>query len=337
MRRSDFNYELPRHLIAQRPAEPRSASRLLVLKRAGGAVEDSCFEQLDRLLAPGDLLIFNDTKVLKARLYGRKDSGGQVEILIERLLSECEALAQLRASKAPRTGGVLHVGDVAIEVLERHPRGFFRLRAATGFAALMAIAGHVPLPPYIRRPDERTDEDRYQTVYARAAGAVAAPTAGLHFDRALLDRLAARGVESAFVTLHVGAGTFQPMRCEDPAEHRMHAERVTVPPGLGRRIAAARARGGRVVAVGTTTVRSLEAAWRDGRVRAFEGETDLFLYPGKTIRSIDALITNFHLPESTLLMLVCAFAGTRQTLAAYRHAVASDYRFYSYGDAMLVI
>ncbi len=338
MQLSDFHYHLPPELIAQRPAEPRSASRLLVLERESGALQDRQFDQLDALLAPGDLLVFNDTRVIKARLNGRKQSGGRVEVLIERLLDEHHALAQIRASKAPRAGSRIRVGAAELEVTAREANGFFRLTVGDpGFGALMATAGHVPLPPYIRRADDADDERRYQTVYARAPGAVAAPTAGLHFDRALLDRLAGRGIESAFVTLHVGAGTFQPVRVDDPARHQMHAEQVHVPARLGARIAATRARGGRVVAVGTTTVRSLESAYRDGAVQAFDGDTELFLYPGRPIRAIDALITNFHLPESTLLMLVCAFAGTAETLAAYRHAVAAGYRFYSYGDAMLIL
>jgi S-adenosylmethionine:tRNA ribosyltransferase-isomerase len=337
MRLSDFDYQLPEELIAQHPPERRGASRLLCLDGPSGAIADRMFQDLPQLLRPGDLLVFNNTRVMAARLYGHKASGGQVELLIERLLGEREALAHVRASKSPKPGTELLVEGARIHVVGRDG-DLFRLALADGsFTGLMDRHGHMPLPPYIRRPDSADDQARYQTVYAAAPGAVAAPTAGLHFDQPMLDRLAALGVEQAFVTLHVGAGTFQPVRVDDIAEHRMHAEWVEVPQAVVDQVAATRARGGRVVAVGTTSVRSLEgAAAASGQLRAFTGDTRLFITPGFRFRVVDALLTNFHLPESTLLMLVSAFAGHRQVMAAYRHAVAQRYRFFSYGDAMFL-
>ena len=335
MRKSDFHYELPEELIAQYPAAERSASRLLVLDEQG-QVSDRWFRDLPRLLQPGDLLVFNDTQVMRARLFGRKESGGRVELLIERVLSPERALAQLRASKTPKPGGRIRVGDTWL-VVEGREEGMFLLRAESGdFPSLMEAHGHVPLPPYIRRPDERFDESRYQTVYARRPGSVAAPTAGLHFDEPLLDRLRELGVGMAQVTLHVGAGTFQPVRTENLAEHRMHAEWLEVGQGVCDAVAGTRKRGGRVIAVGTTSVRSLETAAAEGTLRPFAGETRLFITPGYRFRVVDALVTNFHLPESTLLMLVCALGGYEEVMAAYRHAVARRYRFFSYGDAMFL-
>ena len=335
MRKSDFHFELPESLIAQWPAEERSASRLLVLGR-DGAIDHRRFWELPQLLRPGDLLVFNDTRVMRARLFGRKATGGRVEILIERLLAPDRALAHVRASKTPKPGTWLEVDGVAIEVVGRRA-DLFELRLTEGdFEALMARAGHVPLPPYIRREDRPQDETRYQTVYARHPGSVAAPTAGLHFDQALLDALTAMGVEQARVTLHVGAGTFQPVRSERLEEHRMHAEWLRVDAAVCEAVARTRARGGRVVAVGTTSVRSLETAAAGGELKPYEGETRLFITPGYRFRVVDALITNFHLPESTLLMLVCAFGGYRPVMAAYRQAVAAGYRFFSYGDAMFL-
>jgi S-adenosylmethionine:tRNA ribosyltransferase-isomerase len=337
MKRQDFQFELPDELIAQHPPEQRTSSRLLVLDRQGGPIQDRHFGDLTDYLRPGDLLVFNDTRVINARLLGHKDSGGRVEVLIERLLNDREALAQIRASKSPKPGSHLVFGDDEVEVLGRHDAFFHLESPGDGFEALMDRHGHVPLPPYIERPDDDQDLERYQTVYARSPGAVAAPTAGLHFDQELLDGLRDRGIDSGFVTLHVGAGTFQPMRVDDLADHQMHHERVTVSESLCQQIARTRERGGRIIAVGTTTVRSLESACQDGIVRPFDGDTDIFIYPGVEVASIDALITNFHLPESTLLMLVCALAGSERMLDAYRHAVEKRYRFFSYGDAMLIL
>lgn len=341
MRLEDFDYGLPPELIAQRPLPERSASRLLVLDGATGAIADRRFRELPALLAPGDLLVFNDTRVIPARLFGRKETGGAVEVLVERVLAPGEALAHVRAGKPPRPGMRLELeGGARCRVLGRE-EGLFRLALEdadeTDFATLLERHGHVPLPPYIRREPDPEDRSRYQTVYARVPGAVAAPTAGLHFDEAVLDALAARGIRTARITLHVGAGTFQPVRTERIEAHRMHAERVEVPAAACEAVAETRARGGRVVAVGTTVVRALEtAAAGEGTVRPLRGETRLFIRPGFRFRVVDALVTNFHLPRSTLLMLVCAFGGREQVLRAYRHAVAARYRFYSYGDAMLL-
>jgi len=338
MRKSDFAYELPPELIAQRPARARSSSRLLHLQPDGG-LANSLMTDFPWLLRRGDLLIFNDARVIPARLFGTKDSGGHVELLIERVLSAVEALAQVRASKPPREGShlILANGALAAKILARDGE-FYRLRFDVD-DLLVALEKHgtMPLPPYIEREVDAADHDRYQTVFARVPGAVAAPTAGLHFDRALLAAIADHGVQTDYVTLHVGAGTFKPLRGQDLEMHRMHSERISVRADLGARIARTRAEGGRVVAVGTTVVRALESATgNDGVPRAFEGETRLFITPGYRFRSVDALLTNFHLPESTLLMLVCAFGGYERVMAAYRHAVAARYRFFSYGDAMFV-
>jgi S-adenosylmethionine:tRNA ribosyltransferase-isomerase len=337
VKRSDFHFELPPELIAQEALEDRAASRLLVLD-ADGHIADRGFRDLPALLAPGDLLVFNDTRVLPARLHGHKDSGGQVEILVERLQGEHEAIAQVRASKPPRPGRRLTLEDGSmVEVLGREGE-FYRLRfdPAEPLRERLQRIGHMPLPPYIQRADRAADRQRYQTVYAREPGAVAAPTAGLHFDQPLLDALAARGVDSASITLHVGAGTFQPVRSDDIREHRMHSEWLNVGAELCAKVSRTRAAGGRVVAVGTTVVRALESASGDGCLRPHAGETRIFLFPGRAVTSVDALVTNFHLPESTLLMLVSAFAGRERVLDAYRHAVRERYRFFSYGDAMLV-
>ncbi len=335
---SRYGYELPPELIAQRPAEPRPAARLLVLECAGGALRDGRFADLPALLRPGDLLVLNDTRVIPARLPGRKDSGGAIEVLIERVLDRNRALAQCRASKPLRTGRTLEFEGTRARVLGRRDE-FYELQfeGDTPLPELLERIGHVPLPPYIGRPDEAADRERYQTVYARVPGAVAAPTAGLHFDAALIERLKARGVRFAHITLHVGAGTFQPLRVADPRGHRLHAERLAVGAATCAAVNAARAEGRRVIAVGTTVVRALESAGRTGALVPHEGETDIFIYPGFRFRIVDGLVTNFHLPESTLLMLVCAFAGTGPVLAAYRHAVRERYRFYSYGDAMFIV
>jgi S-adenosylmethionine:tRNA ribosyltransferase-isomerase len=338
VKRSDFQFDLPAELIAQQPAEQRSDSRLLCLGLADGRLVDRHFRDLPRLLRPGDLLVFNNTRVIPARLFGRKDSGGKVEILVERLLSDSECLAQLRASKTPRAGTEIQLEDgQALEVLGRED-SFFHLRmAGGGLGRQLERLGHIPLPPYIDRADTPMDRERYQTVYARHPGAVAAPTAGLHFDTGVLEALAAGGVEQAEVTLHVGAGTFQPVRCENIEEHRMHAEWLQVPAAVCAAVARARERGGRVIAVGTTAVRSLETAAASGRLEPFAGDSRIFIYPGFHFRVIDGLLTNFHLPESTLLMLVSALAGRERVLAAYEHAVRERYRFFSYGDAMLLL
>jgi S-adenosylmethionine:tRNA ribosyltransferase-isomerase len=312
----------------------RTASRLLRVLDQG--VEDRVFGELPQLLSPGDLLVFNDTKVMHARLFGRKATGGVVEILVERILDHERVLAMLRASKAPAAGSRIRIEEAFdVEVLGREGE-FFVLKFPEEPAALIERYGALPLPPYITHAPTPEDEQRYQTVYARELGAVAAPTAGLHFDEALLARLAQAGVQQARVTLHVGAGTFAPVRVEKIAEHRMHSEWFMVPQATVDAVAAARARGGRVVAVGTTTLRALEAAALAGRLEAGARETDIFITPGFRFRVADRLITNFHLPKSTLMMLVSAFAGYERIMAAYRHAVRQRYRFFSYGDAMLL-
>ncbi len=340
MQVSDFDYPLPERLIADRPARPRSRSRLLQVE-PDGAFRDLHMADFATLLAPGDLLVFNDTRVIPARLFGRKHSGGRVEVLVERLLKGSNVLAHVRASKSPRCGGRLLLGeDQQIEVEVRSRQGeFFELGFPPGsdVVEILERHGHVPLPPYIQREDSVADHDDYQTLWARHPGAVAAPTAGLHFDQPLLQALRDRGVESAFVTLHVGAGTFQPVRVEQIEKHVMHAEQVRVDSQVCAAVVAARQRGSRVVAVGTTVVRSLEAAAAEnGQLGPFVGDTRLFITPGYRFRVIDALLTNFHLPKSTLLMLVSAFAGYQTVMAAYRHAVQREYRFFSYGDAMFL-
>ena len=335
MQLSDFDYQLPDELIAQRPADSRTGSRLLQL--AGEQLLDRQFPAFPDLLRPGDLLVFNNTRVMPARLYGRKETGGQVEVLVERVLDPQRVLAHVRASKSPRPGTRLCVADQDLEVIGRHEALFELQLAGDGdIHQLMSRHGHMPLPPYIQREDAAFDQERYQTVYAREAGAVAAPTAGLHFDRAMLEALRARGVETAEVTLHVGAGTFQPVRVENLDEHVMHSEWLAVDERVCEQVAATRARGGRVVAAGTTSVRSLESAAASGALRPYAGETRLFIRPGYEFRVVDALLTNFHLPKSTLLMLVSAFAGYERVMVAYRHAVAQRYRFFSYGDAMFL-
>ncbi len=337
MRVDEFRYTLPKELIAQRPPARRRDSRLLVLDGRSGVIEDRQFRDITTLLRPGDLLVLNDTRVVPARLEGEKASGGALELLLERALDKRRFLAQIRASKSPKPGTGIQIGDVEAKVVARHGN-LFELEIVNGhtLGALMRRHGQIPLPPYIRRPADAADGERYQTVYAKQEGAVAAPTAGLHFDHALLDEIRAAGVDTGMITLHVGAGTFQPVRCERVEDHAMHQERISVSEALCLQIERARSRGGRVIAVGTTTVRALESASSSGETVPFAGDTDLFLYPGCTFRCVDALLTNFHLPESTLLMLVCAFAGRNNVLRAYRHVVADRYRFFSYGDAMFV-
>jgi S-adenosylmethionine:tRNA ribosyltransferase-isomerase len=336
----DFDFPLPPELIAQHPAVERTGSRLLHV--GGSQLGDRRFADLPGLLAAGDLLVFNDTRVIKARFFGHKESGGQVEVLLERIADATHAIAQIRASKSPKPGTRLRLAD-AFEVVVTGRAGtsgeFFALESVDR-SSLWDLAeqhGKLPLPPYIEHPADDADETRYQTVYARAPGAVAAPTAGLHFDEAMLAALSVQGVQTAFLTLHVGAGTYQPVRVEKIAEHRMHSERFAIPQATVDAIAATRAAGGRVIAVGTTSLRALESAGNDdGTVRAGSAETDIFITPGYRFRVVDRLITNFHLPKSTLLMLVSAFAGYDAIRAAYIHAVAERYRFFSYGDAMLL-
>ena len=338
MRRSDFDFALPEELIAQHPLGERSASRLLHC--AGDALVDLQFTDLPGLLKPSDLLVFNDTRVINARLVGRKESGGRIELLVERIEGERGVRAQLSASHAPKPGAKLFFGDTlapATATVIARDEDFYTLSFDCEVAPLLAVHGTLPLPPYITHAPDATDSARYQTVFAREPGAVAAPTAGLHFDAAVLDALAGAGIASATLTLHVGAGTFVPVRVEDLSEHVMHAERYVVPQTLVEAIAAARARGGRVVAVGTTSLRALESASDDsGTLRAGAGETRLFITPGYRFKVVDALLTNFHLPKSTLLMLVSAFAGVERMRTAYRHAIEARYRFFSYGDAMLI-
>jgi S-adenosylmethionine:tRNA ribosyltransferase-isomerase len=338
LRTEDFNFDLPEALIAQFPAAERRASRLLRLDGNSGEVIDAWFRDLPTLLEAGDLLVFNDTRVIKARLTGRRESGGKVEALIERITGAHEALAQVRASHAPKPGGRLIFADsVEAEMLERRGDMFLlRFLSETPLMEILERHGALPLPPYIQHSPDRFDEDRYQTVYAREPGAVAAPTAGLHFDEAMLAELAAHGIRTAQVTLHVGAGTFQPVRVEHIAEHRMHSERYHVPQATVDAIAEARKTGKRVTAVGTTALRALESAVRSGEIQAGSGDTDIFITPGYQFKVVERLLTNFHLPKSTLLMLVSAFAGMDNTRRAYRHAVGQRYRFFSYGDAMLI-
>ena len=334
MDRKAFHYHLPRELIAQTPLDERSASRLLALK--GSSLEGYQFSDLAQLLRPGDLLILNDTRVIPARLYGQKPAGGKVEILLERVTGTRTATAQLRASKNLSAGTALGLADgVSAHILEK--KGiFFELAFDTDLEPFLMTHGEVPLPPYIKRVAGTQDKARYQTIYARISGAVAAPTAGLHLDPILLDALDKRSIKQAFITLHIGAGTFAPVRTEKVEDHRLHSEWFKVSEDLCDRIKKTKASGGRIIAVGTTTVRALESAALNGLLHPCEGETTLFIYPGFQFRVIDAMVTNFHLPESSLLMLVAAFAGRRTVLGAYRHAVAHRYRFFSYGDAMLV-
>ena len=333
MKRSDFTYHLPQELIASHPVTPRSASRLLHVAPDG--LHDAAIRDLPSLLRAGDLIVFNDTKVIKARLIGAKPTGGRAEVLVERVVNDTEVLAQLGVSKKPKTGGEILVAEGRFVLLGRDDDLFhLRWQGRGTVWDLMAQHGALPLPPYIERTPDAEDETRYQTVFADKPGAVAAPTASLHFDEALLAALAARGVHSAKVTLHVGAGTFQPLRVENLEDHVMHAERYEVPAATAAAIASTRAQGGRVLAVGTTVARALESAFADGGTSS--GDTRLFITPGYRFRAVDLLLTNTHLPESTLLMLVCAFGGYERLMAAYRHAVAERYRFFSYGDAMLI-
>ncbi len=341
MKTADFDFHLPDELIAQYPLQQRTASRLLHL--CGDKLHDRQFTDLPGLLSPNDLLVFNNTKVIPARLHGTKETGGKVEVLVERVIDEQHVLAHVRASKSPKAGAQLILEDKIEAIMLGREGDLFKLsfkalknEAKLSVLDLLEQHGHMPLPPYIERADEQDDQQRYQTVYAQHAGAVAAPTAGLHFDQAMLDQLAASGVESAFVTLHVGAGTFQPVRVENIEDHHMHAEYIDVDAAVVEQIKQTKEKGGRVIAVGTTAVRSLESAAMHGELAEFHGDSQIFIYPGCKFRVVDAMITNFHLPQSTLLMLVSAFSGHQTMMNAYRHAVEQKYRFFSYGDAMLL-
>lgn len=347
---SNFHFDLPDELIARYPTSERSASRLLYLNGETGNFSDQQFIDLYDHINEGDLLIFNNTRVIPARLYGRKPSGGKVEALVERVLDERRCLAHVKASKAPKVGAELIFGEDKLGsgngfkaiMVARHDTLFeLKFETEQTLFDLLQQAGHMPLPPYIDRPDDDSDQERYQTVYSKVLGAVAAPTAGLHFDDVMLEKLKNKGVNIAFVTLHVGAGTFQPVRVESIEDHKMHAEYAEVSQEVVDKILATKAKGKRVIAVGTTSVRSVESAAQAAEkerksIAPFFSDTSIFLYPGKTFRIIDALVTNFHLPESTLIMLVCAFAGYKNTMNAYSHAVKSKYRFFSYGDAMFI-
>ena len=338
MRRQDFFYHLPESLIAREPTKERRGSRLLCLDGNAGALHHRQFPDLLELVEPGDLMIFNDTRVIPARVFGQKATGGQVEILVERILDEQRVLAHTRASKSPKTGSDILLEDgTRLTVTARHDALFELLFPADQRVLdVLDRIGHMPLPPYIDRADVAEDRERYQTVYGRKQGAVAAPTAGLHFDEALLTQLREKGVQIAFVTLHVGAGTFQPVRVERVTDHTMHSEVMDVGEEVCRLVTATKAAGKRVIAVGTTSVRCLESAAHSGTIQPYQGETSIFIYPGYQFRVVDALVTNFHLPESTLLMLVSAFAGYRNTMGAYQAAVEQHYRFFSYGDAMFI-
>jgi S-adenosylmethionine:tRNA ribosyltransferase-isomerase len=333
---ADFEYDLPPELIAQQPLAERSASRLLHVRADSDAFSEYRFADLPGLLEPNDLLVLNNTRVLPGRLFGKKLSGGQIEMLLERVLESRLALVQLRANRAPAIGSrLIFEPDIEAEVEGREGR-FYRLRFGKDIEPLLAAHGHVPLPPYIDRADIAADRERYQTVYARNPGAVAAPTAGLHFDEALLGQLAAKGIRTASLTLHVGAGTFLPLEDEQLEKGELHAEKIVVDQSVCAAVEQTRSQGGRIVAVGTTVVRALESAARDGMLAPFAGETQIFIRPGYRFQIVDAMITNFHLPQSSLLMLVSAFRGRETILAAYRHAVAERFRFFSYGDAMLL-
>lgn len=336
---SDYDFSLPEHYIARYPTAKRTQSRLLAIDRQADQWLDRQFLDLATYLRAGDLLVMNNSKVMQARFYGHKISGGRVEFLIERVLDATRAYAHLRSSKSPKSGQIVHLdsGDV-IKILGRQ-EDLFVIESLSGrsFYDIMEQAGEIPLPMYFRRAVEDSDKERYQTVYAHDDGSVAAPTAGLHFDEAFLAALSTQGVELAYVTLHVGAGTFQPVRVENIKEHKLHYECLQVPESVCEAVNRTKAGGGRVIAVGTTTVRSLETAAQNGRLEAFNGDSNLFIYPGYQFKVVDGLLTNFHLPQSSLLMLVAAFSGYDITMAAYQHAIEAEYRFYSYGDCMLII
>ncbi|MCP5303382.1 MAG: tRNA preQ1(34) S-adenosylmethionine ribosyltransferase-isomerase QueA [Pseudomonadales bacterium] len=345
MQVSDFHFDLPDELIARYPQPERTASRLLQLNGNTGEVKDGTFKDVLDLVQPGDLVVFNNTRVIPARMFGRKASGGKLEVLVERMLDDKRLLAHVRCSKSPKPGSTVILGEndqYSAEMVARHGALFeLKLNGDKTLLEVLEEIGHMPLPPYIDRPDEDADKERYQTVYNQKPGAVAAPTAGLHFDAQLLEQMQAKGVELAYVTLHVGAGTFQPVKVDNIHDHHMHAEYAEVPQEVVDAIAATKARGGRIIAVGTTSVRSLESAAQDAlkkgtELAPFFADTEIFIYPGYQYQLVDCLITNFHLPESTLIMLVSAFAGYENTMNAYKHAVENQYRFFSYGDAMFI-
>lgn len=339
MRLSDFTYELPEELIARYPLKERSASRLLCLNGNTGEIHHQVFTDIVSLLQPNDLLICNNTRVIPARLFGQKESGGKIEMLVERILDTQRIIAHIRASKAPKPGStVIFSDDIQFEVLQRHDALFeLKLMSSQDVLDVIERLGQIPLPPYFNREPEESDKERYQTVYAMHKGSVAAPTAGLHFDNDIMQQLKMKGVDIDYVTLHVGAGTFLPVRTETIEDHRMHSEYIHVSAELCEKIKNTKAKGGRIIAVGTTSARSLETAARSGEITAFSGDTDIFIYPGFKFQCVDALITNFHLPESSLLMLVSALGGYENIMRAYKEAVAHQYRFFSYGDAMLII
>ncbi len=338
MRTDLFHYDLPAELIAQQPPPRRRDARLLTLDAASGTIADRELPEISELTTPGDLLVFNNTRVLAARLYGSKQTGGRVEVLIERIEDGGGVLAHIKASKVPKVDSLLDIGDEFSFRVTGRQGSLFRLsnESGTEVSEVMRRIGHMPLPPYINRADTNVDIERYQTVYGSIPGAVAAPTAGLHFDSELIEQLTASGVEMGFVTLHVGAGTFQPVRSVNVEEHRMHSEYFEVSEKLCQQVERAHTAHKRVIAIGTTSVRALESAYVDGRLRAGQGDTDIYIYPGFSFQIVDAMLTNFHLPESTLLMLVAAFAGRENILQAYRHAIEQRYRFFSYGDAMWI-
>ncbi|WP_100752896.1 tRNA preQ1(34) S-adenosylmethionine ribosyltransferase-isomerase QueA [Vibrio salilacus] len=345
MQVSDFHFDLPDELIARYPQPERTASRLLQLDGNSGALQDGTFTDILDQVKPGDLVVFNNTRVIPARMFGRKESGGKLEVLVERVLDDKSILAHVRCSKSPKPGSTILIGEndeYSALMVARHDALFeLAFNSDKNVLTVLEEIGHMPLPPYIDRPDEDSDKERYQTVYNQKPGAVAAPTAGLHFDEQLLEKIKAKGVEFAFVTLHVGAGTFQPVKVDKITEHHMHAEYVEVPQQVVDAINATKARGGRIIAVGTTSVRSIESAAQDAlnkgtQLAPFFGDTEIFIFPGYEYQLVDCLITNFHLPESTLIMLVSAFAGYENTMNAYKHAVENKYRFFSYGDSMFI-
>ena len=338
MQLTDFTFNLPQHLIARYPLEERTASRLLSLDGNNGEISHGSFNDIKELIKPGDLLVFNNTRVIPARLNARKETGGKIEVLIERLISDTEALAHIRASKSPKPESKIILEDGTVLTVIGRKENLFIVKtvAGQGLLNILDSIGHIPLPPYIDRPDEASDHERYQTVYSKHKGAVAAPTAGLHFSEELIEQLKSQGIETGFVTLHVGAGTFQPVRVDDISEHKMHSEWFEVTAELVQQVQQTRARGGRVIAVGTTSVRCLESASKTGELTPFTGDTDIFITPGYEFKIVDALITNFHLPESTLIMLVSAFSGRDNILSAYQAAIDEQYRFFSYGDAMFL-
>ncbi len=338
MKTSDFDFNLPQELIAQYPSNKRTKSRLLCLDRVTGAIDHKQFIDLPDLLSCKDLLVFNDTKVIPARLFGVKETGGKIEVLVERILDEHRVLAHLKFSKVPKKGSILILeNNFKVEVLSRKNELFeLCFQHKDHVLNILERVGHVPLPPYIKRGDKTIDKERYQTVFAKYKGSVAAPTAGLHFDKRFLKKISQKDVETAFITLHIGAGTFEPVRSQNIQDHKMHSEYVEISPQVCKKIRNTKKHGGRIVAVGTTCVRSLESATQEGEVIPFKGETNIFIYPGYKFKCIDAMITNFHLPRSTLLMLVCAFAGFDNVMNAYKAAIDEQYRFFSYGDAMLL-